>query len=176
MGNAAATRTCPRQAAETCATDACTAAWLQTQGGPDLMASGHHSSSHLSSGTLLPKAGGNKGNPACGPTGVSGTPLSLRLLWDGQGSAQTRQLRNPGVESTHHPEQAELAASLQEHPSHSQDFSSVFVNKTNAPENKTGTSLYTVDEKSEKFSCSVARALCVPKKCSQELSVSPRPL
>lgn len=116
------------------------------------------------------------GNPACGPTGVSGTPLSLRLLWDGQGSAQTRQLRNPGVESTHHPEQAELAASLQEHPSHSQDFSSVFVNKTNAPKNKTGTSLYTVDEKSEKFSCSVARALRVPKKCSQELSVSSRPL
>lgn len=49
----------------------------------------------------------------------------------------------------HDPEQAELASYLLEQPSHSQAFVPVFVKKTNAPKNKTGTSLYTVDEKSE---------------------------
>lgn len=101
----------------------------------------------------------------CGPTGVSGTPfLSLKLLWDGQGSAQTRQLKESWCgQYIHHPEQAELASYLQEHPSHSQAFLSVFINKTNAPKNKTGTSPYTVDKKSETFSFSVARVLLIPQ-------------
>lgn len=92
----------PSQAAETCAPHACKAVWLQTQGGPDLVPSGHHSSSRLSSGTLLPKAGGNKGNPECVVQLESRAPPFCPRSFSGMGREALKQdnLRSPGVEST----------------------------------------------------------------------------
>lgn len=81
----------------------------------------------------------------------------------GREALKQDNLRNPGVDSTYTIQnRLNWPLTFRNTPPTPRPFY-LFVNKTNAPQNKTGTSLYTVDEKSETFSFSVARVLLIPQ-------------